>query len=95
LLSVKSPDGKYIACLYERDCGATTDTAKTVNIRNAAAKFDGGEARILIIKGKAKITLNWKNPQLLSITSDAYDAQNIFTQERKWKEVSIEYLSEK
>ncbi len=89
LLSLRSPDGKYIACLYERDCGATTDTSTTINIREEGVKFDGGEGRVFVIKGKAEVELIWKEPQLLIVTSNA--TENIFTQEKRWKELAIQY----
>ena len=92
--SENSPDGKFIACLYERDCGATTDVSTTVNLRQAGDKFNGGEERIFVIKGQAKVQLIWKEPNLLIVKSAAKNTENIFKQEKRWKDIYIQYEAE-
>lgn len=56
---VKSPDGKYVATLYERDCGATTDFSTIVKLRESSASFKGDDLGTFVVNGQPKIHLTW------------------------------------
>ncbi len=87
----KSPDGKYIVTLYERDCGATTDFSTIVNIRASSAKFNGEEGRVLIVKGQPEVLLAWKDNTRLQLECHDCRANDIFKQEKSWKDVIVSY----
>src|ERR1700694_3345032 len=56
---IQSPDSKYVATLFERNCGATTDFSTIVNLRESSVKFKGDDFGIVTVKGQHKIDLVW------------------------------------
>lgn len=90
-VEMKSPDGKYIATLYERDCGATTDFSTIVNLRAGSAKFNGEDERVFVIEGRPQVELVWKGNANLQLDCRGCRAEDIFKQERAWKDVTISY----
>jgi hypothetical protein len=86
--SAVSPDGKYIATVYERDCGATADLSIIVNLRDASTKFNGREGRVFIVKGQPQVDIGWNDKTSLKI---ACSSTNIFKQEKSWQDISISY----
>lgn len=89
----KSPGGKYIATYYERDCGATTDTATTINLRNSLAKFSADEGVIFVSEGQFQVKLIWDDDMSLRIECPDCRPHDIFKQEKSWAGVSISYLT--
>jgi hypothetical protein len=86
-----SPDGKYIATLFVRNCGATTSFSTSVNLRSKSEKFSGDEGRILIIKGRPQIKIAWDDNMKLHFECDECEKNNIFKQETSWKDITISY----
>lgn len=88
-LEAKSPDRKYVATLYERDCGATTDFSTIVNLREDSANFNGDDLGIVIVKGQHKLDLVWDGNTKLQLQCHDCRPDDIFKQERTWKDVQI------
>ena len=88
-LEVKSPDGKYVATLFERNCGATTDFSTIVNLRELSMKFDADNSGVFVVKGQPKIDLTWDSHTSLRLQCQHCRVDDIFKQERTWKDVNI------
>ena len=73
-----SPDGKYVATVYERDCGATTDFSTIVNVRLSNAKFSEKEGDIFIVRGQPTVNLTWESSTGLKISCTSCDKSNLF-----------------
>lgn len=86
---VRSPDGKYVATLFERNCGATTDFSTIVNLRESSVKFKGDDLGAVIVKGQHRIDLVWDDNTRLRLQCSDCRPEDIFKQERSWKEVEI------
>ncbi len=84
-----SPDLKYTATVYERDCGATTDFSTIVNLRERSTKFNGDELGPVVIKGQHSINLDWDGNTRLRLQCRDCRPEEIFKQERRWKDVEI------
>jgi hypothetical protein len=89
---VKSPDGKYVATLYERDCGATTDFSTIVNLRDSSARFKGDDLGVVILKGQHKLDLVWDGNRKLRLQCHDCRTDDIFKQEKVWKDIDISFL---
>ncbi len=87
----KSPDGKNVAVLFERDCGATTDVSTIVSLRSISTKLDEQEGRVFVIEGQHQIALVWEENTRLRIDCSRCSTDDVFKQEKKWHDVSISY----
>ena len=89
---VKSPSGRYVATIFERDCGATTDFATIVSLRKAEEVFDAkgakGQQPVLIVSGQPAVTLSWSSDTDLVVTLPPTEA---FTKRESWRDVRIVY----
>jgi len=91
----ESPDGKYIATLFERDCGATTDFVAHVNMRETSERFvedSNGtvkQGEVFVVKGRPMTRLVWKNNQSLVI--ECTRSGSPFRQESSWHTITILY----
>jgi hypothetical protein len=86
-----SPDGQFIATVFERDCGATTAFYRIVSLRKAKHSFNS-EAKddwVFHIKYQPKIKLSWTSGDKLSIYYGEGGRQPIM--EPAWNEVKISY----
>lgn len=88
---LKSPDGAYVATLYERDCGATTDFSTIVNLRESSAAFNGDDSRIFIVKGQRQVNLVWQEARSLHVECPGCKSDDIYKQEKSWRNVNISY----
>lgn len=87
-----SPDGKKVASLFERNCGATTSLAQIVTIRDSGSAFKGNNTEdfIFIMRGQQKIEIQWENSIHLVIKRPT-NAKDIFKELKSWKENEISY----
>lgn len=86
-----SPDGKYVASIFERNCGATTPYVRVVSLREVSSKFDPArnEDWVFTVHGRANIRLTWVDKSELKISSSfTGDAP---THRAKWRDVKIIY----
>ena len=89
---IHSPDSKYVATLFERNCGATTDFSTIVNLRESSASFKDDDLGIVIVKGQHKLDLVWDGNTKLQLECHDCRAEDIFKQERTWKDIDISFL---
>src|SRR6202011_6186559 len=73
-----SSDGRLVANVYERNCGATTDFSSMVNVQSASDKFDADEGVLFVAKGRYTISLTWVSPRALLVTCTNCPRKNIF-----------------
>lgn len=89
---VVSPDGKFVATVFERNCGATTPYLRIVSLRVAKNSFDAEAYNnwVFKINGQPKVQIVWSDFDKLSITySGGGGAPTLI---ESWKEVKINYL---
>jgi uncharacterized protein YxeA len=85
-----SPDGRYIATLFERDCGATTSYLRIVTLRQTGATFKANKYDDWVFKmeGQPNVVFFWANKNSLSISySGYYGKAPMFVD--SWKNVKI------
>lgn len=95
---VKSPDGRYVAAVFERNCGATSSIQYHVNLRSNWGWFTS-EAEGNIEEGEVFFTqlgtikVKWQNDKTLLIEcakcNDSNYSKNCTS---TWKDVSITCL---
>jgi hypothetical protein len=85
----KSPDGKYTATIYERDCGATTDFSTILNLRESSAKFNGDALGPIVVKSQHTIDIVWDGNTRLRLQCNDCQPEQIFKEEMRWKNVEI------
>src|SRR3954452_16600382 len=71
---VKSPDGKYMATAFVRNCGATTDFSAQVDLREGSSKI-GKEGNVYRGYRSQDIRLAWVSPTHLVITSGCLEVK--------------------
>lgn len=83
----ESPDGRYSATFFERDCGATTDYTSLVSLRESRRDFDAENADlVVVVEGRYHIEMQWTSRRSLLI--DPGDGE-IFRHEDSWRDVRI------
>jgi hypothetical protein len=88
---MRSPDGTYIATVFERNCGATTPFVRVVSLRASTANFDADKTDdwVFTVEHQPAIVLHWDAQLHLSV---AYPrGADLGTQRDVWKDVSISY----
>jgi len=89
LEEVTSPDGIYVATLFERNCGATTPYYRVVNLRSAGSKFEAETQDDWIVQAEhqPEIVLRWDDARHLSVRSDWSDESP--SPRASWRDVTI------
>jgi hypothetical protein len=73
-----SGDGRLVANVYERNCGATTDFSSMVNVQSTSDKFRADEELLFVVKGRHDVSATWAGPKTLLITCPSCDRKNVF-----------------
>ena len=94
-----SPDGRYVALLMERNCGATTRYADHINIRPATKRFSTNffagtitEGEVFTLEnrnGGGPVQLEWAG-RTLKIHYPANEG--VFKKQPTWNDVDIAYV---
>jgi len=91
-----SADGRHISTLIERDCGATTDFATLLTLRDVDETVRSSEADVVLaISGRVPITFEWESDEVLSVKlegafADVNGAQ-VTSRLEVWREIRIVY----
>src|SRR4029077_7661185 len=69
-----SPDGKYIATVFERNCGTTSPFIRTVSVRPKGTRFqtEDQSAWVFATEDQPNVGIRWAGPRQLLIVSDGY-----------------------
>ena len=68
--TVYSPNKKYIAVAFIRDCGATTDFSSQVTLLKKSRKFKNTAGNVFIGNHSEFINILWRNDSTLVIIHD-------------------------
>ena len=86
-----SPDKKFVAVSYIRDCGASTDLSTHVAIRPTSwYSRDSDSSIVFVIKGIADIGVTWQDSSHVTVQ---YQGGRVFRALTEHDGVSIKYQS--
>jgi hypothetical protein len=89
-----SPDGRYIATVYQRACAAPTGVATRVEIQPFSTKFKGQpKDSIFAFAGPIPVGVVWVDNSSLRVECIRCAREKIFKQEKNWRDVAISYES--
>ncbi|MEY2527569.1 MAG: hypothetical protein QOE73_2340 [Verrucomicrobiota bacterium] len=89
-----SPDGKYIAIVYQRDCGAPGGLATFVSIQPSVAKFEGRpKDAIFAVDGPVPVAVSWTDSSNLRIECIRCSPDKIFKQKTAWRNIAVSHES--
>ena len=85
-----SPGQKYIATIYEWDCGATTSLNRVINLRSYGSDFDGEDQDdwIYSLEGQLDVDVQWISKDELKIFYPAGTDPHVKT---IWHDVRISF----
>ncbi|PTQ66541.1 hypothetical protein C8R26_1487 [Nitrosomonas oligotropha] len=88
---VISPNGKYVATIFERNCGATTPYISIVSLRLSDIKFDPEDHNNWVFKiyGESDIEATWAAMNKLKISFTGTGSPP--NKNEKWRNVVISY----
>ncbi len=92
---VKSPDERYVATVFERNCGATTPYVTHVNLRESPEELRASssgtvvDGEIYTVRGQPQLKLTWSSDSSISI--ETIGGEEILGRESIWKEVKVTY----
>jgi hypothetical protein len=88
-----SPDGRYVAALFERNCGATTDYVIAVNIRDREESLAGTTSDdVLLVSGLPSIEIRWEGPRQLVVQLPVLrGTEQVYRRTSSWRDVAIAY----
>jgi hypothetical protein len=88
-----SPDGRYNATVFERNCGATSPYLRIVSIHPEGSRLrpeDKG-SWVFVSKDQPNVGATWSGPRQLTIVSDGYSRTPSEQRLKRahWKDVGI------
>jgi len=84
-----SPGGRYVATVFERNCGATADYSTNVSLREAKESFDpSSQTPVLTVAGQPTIALEWSTETTLAV---AVPEAETFKKLESWRDVRVDY----
>ena len=85
-----SPSGRYVATVFERNCGATTDYSTHISLSGSGESFDSSKGtRVLTLGGKEAVAIDWSADGTLSVALP--EGATAFTRLETWRDVRIVY----
>lgn len=85
-----SPDGRYVATAFHRECGAEGAPSTALGIREARTAFDpAGQPTLLAIEGHHELPFEWGSEQSLTVTLPR--SGNVLERADTWRDVRVEY----
>jgi hypothetical protein len=84
-----SPDGKYVAVVFDRDCGATTSFERIVMLRQRSDKLNPNDYQewIFTAPRQPQVEISWANSTRLVIRSNSSGESN--KPADHWRDVQI------
>ena len=88
-----SPDGKYVATVWQRDCG-TPGAGTHVTLRPSAQKFTARvEDVVFTVDGLMPVGVFWAADSQLSVECIRCAPDRIVRQQASWQDVAIAHVS--
>lgn len=90
-----SPDSKYVATVFESNCGATAPFVQHVLLREASESFDGEKVDnvVFIVRGRSVVDVRWLGTQRIVIRR-VPNHDDIFKEEESFRGITISYVSD-
>jgi hypothetical protein len=83
-----SPNGNYIASIFRRDCGATTNVVSGIVMRSSGwTLLTNASDEVLIVEGEEKIDAQWRSDKELEIVIPS--TADVFSRRNDWKGTRI------
>ncbi len=86
-----SPDGKRVATILTRDCGATTSEYMAVNVQDAKQKRHDVEKDVFVIKHIHRLHISWEGNDSLTIDCENCNAKEAEKKLEKLGSVRVIY----
>jgi hypothetical protein len=86
-----SADGRLMANVYERNCGATTDFSSMVSVQSTSDKFRAEEGLLFVAKGRYDLSVAWTGPRTLLITCTSCSRSNVFREVAALGDIDVKY----
>ncbi|MHC1723738.1 MAG: DUF5412 family protein [Aminipila sp.] len=87
---IQSPDGEYIAYVFIRDMGATTQKSYQLSILKKGDALGNKKGNIFI--SYSNFEVEWNNEKELLVKDT--NCEEIFKEKTKYKEIDIKYSSD-
>jgi len=95
-----SPDGRWKAVVFQRDCGATTDFSTQVSVIRASRGIRNSPGNVFVTDtdhgiapsgpgGGPEVRVRWESPDLLVIAH--HEAARVFRSEEAVGSIRVEY----
>jgi hypothetical protein len=92
-LEQPSPDRRYVATVFERNCGATTSLATVVSLRKGGTPFvSGAKDYLFAIEGPLEVSVSWTDARTLVVE---HAEAEVFRRRPRWHGVVLRYKSKK
>lgn len=91
LEEIVSPDGKRIAAMVTRDCGAMTSEYIAVNIRDIGEQDLDGDKDVFVIRRLHTVTISWERNDQLAIDCVSCDLSKAEKKLKRLGPVEITY----
>ena len=88
---VESSNQKYVARLFVRNCGATTDYSTIVKINPAATTSTDYGDQVFVARGDFDVQMIWQNDSAIRLSCQRCKTDDIFKQDKSWRDVAISY----
>ena len=87
---VVSPDGKYVACVFETNGGATTNFTYRLSVLKNGKKLKAGDIGNVFITSHG-FDVEWTDNNTLKVNNIVTSIKAVFKQETKIDGVNIQY----
>jgi hypothetical protein len=89
-----SPDRRWKAVVFERDCGATTRESTQVSIVPAAAELPNESGNVFVAYvDPSLVRVSWTDPNSAIVSRPKLSKESVFLQEEKVKNVTITFVA--
>ena len=87
-----SPNGNYIATIYERGCGATTPDMVVVQLRAKGSRFKSNDfSRVIFSSRYERLTVVWITPEAVRIDCERCGTTVGSIKRSRWNDIQILY----
>jgi hypothetical protein len=94
LTEAPSPDGRLVATVFGRDCGATTATNTQICLRSRSVPFGKKEAEsFFVVEGQGDVKVFWVDAKTVAMSFPV--SMRVFHQDKSCKGINIQYSEDK
>lgn len=94
LSAADSPDGRYVAFVFRRECGATAPDSTQANVQPIGTALDSEKYKaFVVVDGAPRLNLRWDNTNRLAV--GGITTERIYRQESAVDGIGIRYEADK